>query len=56
MAIFIDTQPARANTSWRSTAELTTNVKIAVVKTSFNYCSSGGDQNSVIPVVRGVPE
>ena len=25
-------------------------------KTSFNYCSSGSDQNSVIPVVCDVPE
>ena len=29
-AIPIDTSPAGANTSWRSTAELTTNMKIAV--------------------------
>ena len=28
-AIPIDTSPARADTSWRSTAELTTNMKIA---------------------------
>ena len=26
------------------------------VKTSFNYCSSGSDENSVIPVVCNVPE
>ena len=26
------------------------------VKTSFNYCSSGSGQNSVIPVVCDVPE
>ena len=29
-AIPIDTSPARADTSWKSTAELTTNVKMAV--------------------------
>ena len=29
-AIPIDTSPARADMSWRSTAELTTNLKIAV--------------------------
>ena len=28
----------------------------ALVKTSFNYCSSGSGQNSVIPVVCHVPE
>ena len=27
-----------------------------VIKTSFNYCSSGGGQNSVIPVVCNVLE
>ena len=28
----------------------------AELKTSFNYCSSGSGQNSVIPVVCDVPE
>ena len=27
-----------------------------VIKTSFNHCSSGSGQNSVIPVVCDVPE
>ena len=35
-AIPIDTSPARADTSWRSTAELTTNVKIAVIQFAEN--------------------
>ena len=26
------------------------------IKTSFNYCSSGSGQNSIIPVVCDVPE
>ena len=30
--------------------------KIKSVKTSFKYCSNGSGQNSVIPVVWGVPE
>ena len=29
----MDTSPARADTSWTSTAELTTNMKIAVIQT-----------------------
>ena len=31
-------------------------IRLPEVKTSFNYCSSGGGQNSVIPVVVYVPE
>ena len=33
-----------------------TDVVRLVIKTSFNYCSSGGGQNSVIPVVCDVSE
>ena len=32
------------------------NVFLEHFKTSFNYCSSGNGQNSVIPVVCDVPE
>ena len=31
-------------------------VKKLQLKTSFNYCSSGSGQNSIIPVVCDVPE
>ena len=31
-------------------------ISLVDIKTSFNYCSSGSDQNSVIPVVCNVPE
>ena len=32
------------------------NGEVIKIKTSFNYRSSGGGQNSVIPVVCNVPE
>ena len=32
------------------------NSDLRTIKTSFNYCSSGSGQNSVIPVVCNVPE
>ena len=38
------------------TIPFATQGKIGHYKTSFNYCSSGSGQNSVIPVVCDVPE
>ena len=38
------------------TLDLFTKMYKTQIKTSFNYCSSGSGQNSVIPVVCDVPE
>ena len=37
-------------------ARLSDEEEYSDIKTSFNYCSSGSGQNSVIPVVCNVPE